>query len=1425
MLVLVGLGLSLIETGWAKNRIRELIVRQANQYLNATLTIGRLQGSLLRGIQLGDVALTLDGRSLVRIDEIALSYSIRELIEAGTTIRRIRLVRPRFELARQADGRWDIAAIVKRERREGEQTGPGRPIVIQSIEIDDGRVTLHDPLDFGATHAPTDYERLDARFAFAYYPVRWRLDFTSVSFLGHAPELTMTRLSGALGNGPGGWFFDRLSVDTPRSSFTVAGRVIRGDRPTELDLAANARRFSFQEWGGVLRGLRSIAVEASFDTTLKGPLSRLGTDLRLRGTGGSVTGRLTLDTSVPGWRGAGTVDVATLNLARWLNNPERPSDITGRVTFDLALELGRRFPRGVYTFDGPHAMYMNYAADDLKARGQITQEAVLIASATGTAYGAGVTAADSSIGIDSPFPYRFRGTITHIDLRAVPASVPVPHVESLLTFDYDTSGTFSNPYITGRAQFAASTFLGAGVAPGTVGSIDTSERPIHYTGEGDIVSVDLRRFGEGLDVAWLRDPRYRGTLAGRFHVDGRGSDSRTLSLRGGGRLTRADMFHGQLEDADVSVDIDAGTLKATYAGRFSGVDPAIPLADSRWEASLTGNGSVSATVTELLLRETTLDDYDVTGSLTLQPSTIHGVPIERGRLEAALRRSTLSLTQVEANGAAIDGRASGTLAFREGDASSISYDVTSADLSKLRELTGRDVAGMLSTKGRLDGPRAALHLAGDGSLTELDGYGVNALSVTGRYDVTVPADASAMSGRLEGRGSLVSIFGQAIREVSGTVAVDRQRVTVDLQLDESGRRGTIAGAMRLHLDDRSLDLETLTIGLGRAPWQLERSPRPLTIAWTDDRISIPRAVLIGPANDERVTIEGEWRTDGTGAVHVVVSHLFLDTIQAAFDRPTRYGGVLDADLTIRGTRERPIVTGTVSVANGRVERVSYQKLAGRVDYANRMFTIDLRLDQSPGVWITAAGTVPIGLFERGAPPQPIDVAVKSSGIDLGLVEGLTDVVRNVNGQLLIDARASGTSDDPHFIGAISIDRAAFDVASSGVKYKNARVGLTLTEDRVAVDSFRIEDSHGHALELRGSLGTHELKVGDLEMEATARQFEVLRNEFGRIDIDARLQLRGRFENPRLLGDLTITSGELRVDEILQRALFQPYATQQTAIGDVDAITALNPWQRLTLNLTLHVPNTLRLVGDNVQVSPGTPIGLGDINLRAAGDLYLYKDPRDPLYVTGSFDTLSGTYAFQGRRFDVDPASAVVFRGDVSPELYVGVLREISGVQVRVGVIGPMRQPELRLSSVPPLGESDILSLVVFNTSTNLLTAEQQQQLVVRAGTLAAGFLAAPIVSAISSQIGLDVLEIEAASDLQGNPGARVTIGQEIAPGLMARFSRQFGPEPYDEATLEYYLSRILRLRATFSDAQSLNLRSPFRRVERAGIDLLFFFSF
>ena len=98
--------------------------------------------------------------------------------------------------------------------------------------------------------------------------------------------------------------------------------------------------------------------------------------------------------------------------------------------------------------------------------------------------------------------------------------------KACFSFGYDVSGTFSHPFIVGQARLQPSTFLGAQVGAGTVGSIDTHQQPLHYSGEGDVANADVGRFGAGLDVGWLQDPRFAGTISGHFRVDGIGTESR-----------------------------------------------------------------------------------------------------------------------------------------------------------------------------------------------------------------------------------------------------------------------------------------------------------------------------------------------------------------------------------------------------------------------------------------------------------------------------------------------------------------------------------------------------------------------------------------------------------------------------------------------------------------------------------------------------------------------------------------------------------------------------------------------------------------------------------------------------------------------------------------------------------------------------------
>ena len=330
----------------------------------------------MRGVELSDVKLARNGRTLISIDDVAVAYSIRELFDQGTSIRQIRIARPHVVVEKEADGRWNLGALIKRSTRVEQRSGPGRPIHIRSIEVSDGHISVLEPVSFGAAHIPTVYEDSDLNFALDYQPVAWKASFANASFKGKAPDLRINQLTGSISDNADGWLFDHLLIDTPGSHFILDGRVDRRTPPVRLPLRVDAERFAFQEWSGILTGLKNIAIESQFNVQLDGPLAALQADLTLRSNGGNVRGGFVLNTTVPGWQAKGAVDVERLNLADWLNRADRPSDITGHVTFgltDVGLRAGGRFPVGTYTFDGAHAGYLDYAADNLKARGVLTR--------------------------------------------------------------------------------------------------------------------------------------------------------------------------------------------------------------------------------------------------------------------------------------------------------------------------------------------------------------------------------------------------------------------------------------------------------------------------------------------------------------------------------------------------------------------------------------------------------------------------------------------------------------------------------------------------------------------------------------------------------------------------------------------------------------------------------------------------------------------------------------------------------------------------------------------------------------------------------------------------------------------------------------------------------------------------------------------
>ena len=100
------------QTTWFKEWLRGFIVRQAEDYVNGRLSIGRLDGNLFTGIELGDIDVTMNGKHVVDVDEVGLQYNPVTLIKGDVVLDHIRLDRPKLVLERTTDG-WNLAHLIK----------------------------------------------------------------------------------------------------------------------------------------------------------------------------------------------------------------------------------------------------------------------------------------------------------------------------------------------------------------------------------------------------------------------------------------------------------------------------------------------------------------------------------------------------------------------------------------------------------------------------------------------------------------------------------------------------------------------------------------------------------------------------------------------------------------------------------------------------------------------------------------------------------------------------------------------------------------------------------------------------------------------------------------------------------------------------------------------------------------------------------------------------------------------------------------------------------------------------------------------------------------------------------------------------------------------------------------------------------------
>jgi uncharacterized protein involved in outer membrane biogenesis len=1426
LVLLVAGALVATQTSWFRDWARGFGERQAARLLNGQLAIGRLDGNLWSGATLTNVRITQDGREVVRVDRVRVTYNVRQLLSRHWRFPEITLTRPSIVLIHDANG-WHIANLLRPRRNDAPNA---QPVELPSLVIEQGAVAIEDAAAAaGGPRWPARVAALDGDFGLTLSRGLTDLVIRRATFEAADPALRVAELSGHWTAQEGRHDVRDLHLRTAASlldtSFAYRPPAAAGQRGT-LTVHAAPAPIDFAEFAELVPALegRPLALTGTADVT--GPLDRLAVKATLADPqAGGVDADVTLALGDPAKRITGDVKTTRLDLAPILKDRALASRLTSSDKVDLTFSGPWSFDTlsGTVGLQSTSSTIWGYQWDAVRGTVRIARR-ILTLDGSVQGYGARATAAGTIEPTAKPVRYALKGRMEGVDVRRLPKQLNLPPLESRISGDYTVAGTGSR--LDAAATFAPSSIEGTDVGGGSTGRFSNLDGVLRYGFTGHIAHADVQRWGRVLDVEAIRADDYASSFTGQLAVEGSGSTLDTLALNATAQLEPSTAFAATLGPADVTARIEGRTLTGSYRGTAGGFNA----------ERLTGRRDLAGTVAGMVDVQATLtrlgDPFDLgrlaaRGSVVLEPSTIGPLVIDVARMEGSLSNRQADITLFEAMGPRLTATASGRLALGDSGQSNLKYSASMTQLSDIGPLVGRMLGGRALVEGTVTGNRADLASVGTAAfsgLTADDSF--DALTLNAAFEVHVPnLDMRTLKADAKADATLVTVAGRSIPELTATVAYTDNRFRFEATANEAGRTITATGDLALLEDGREVTINRASLVTGPATWALADAG-PVRVRYQNGLLTLPQPITL-VNNGQELSAEGTLALtdDTTGSLDVVISGVNLTELGALVLSKRQLAGTITGDARITGRASTRNIVGNIKLLAGVVDGYAFQSLDTLVNYREGRAQVDAILIQSPTSALTATGSIPFSLSKGVLTDQPISVDITSAGIDLAVLEAANTGLVNAAGLLVVDVHVTGTGENPTASGTVKVQQGDFTLASTGAHYSNVAVDATLEGQALQFTRLLLHDDDGDPLQGTGRVQLVNRAVRDIEFVVSGNNFTVLDNELGTMSVDASLNLFGTIRAPKVAGLVRVHSARLEVDQIVERFAATPYtpesrpnaAAAPPAAGDEPSIP-------LGMNLTIQVPDNLIMRGRDIRTNTSA-VALGDVNLTAGGDFSLVREGSGAPVLIGTITTVRGTYDFQGRRFQVLRDGSITFRGNTPPDpaLNVTAERVISGIVAHVTVGGTMREPTVTLSSQPPLDQTDILSLIVFNQPANRLGQGQATNLGERAASLAGGFVATPLANTLGRALNVDIFELDPSGD-EGE-GPTVTIGQQVGERLFLKFRQLFGTRDASEFQLEYQLTDFLRLQGSIAEGQSSANRSLTRRVERGGIDLVVYFSY
>lgn len=628
------------------------------------------------------------------------------------------------------------------------------------------------------------------------------------------------------------------------------------------------------------------------------------------------------------------------------------------------------------------------------------------------------------------------------------------------------------------------------------------------------------------------------------------------------------------------------------------------------------------------------------------------------------------------------------------------------------------------------------------------------------------------------------------------------RFAIEMRTPSEARIAATGGVSRV-ADTTTMRLDTLSIRVdsGSAKWRGFDLAAPATVHIARNHTGMLDSLVLVHSDTGRVALRGTIGDSGAVNGRMELDRVPLADVGRLLQTSGLRGGTATATATVTGTREQPLMTGTLQLRDAVAGRVRLSALDARMDYANLRATVNGTLSVGGREALTANASLPLDLaLVPGRTRQrnePLSGRITSNRADLALLESLFPDVTSARGRFSTDIALAGTWERPSLRGQIQMDSGALSLENLGINLNQATADIGLAGDSIFIRRFgAISGLKSDSLGLSGVISLVDPRTPSFDLRLSANNFLAIdkaRTATLVITTTTPIALTGNSEAPRVRGALRIDRGKIYINAL----------TQRRGLDLSDNLDVIDTMSFGVNKLLPNAPSALvqNLQLDNVRVSIGDDVWLRspEANLKMGGTLRVTRSfgrdgTRARLALADSLVVERGTYQLNlgiaRPGFEVD-RGLVRFYGDpdIEPALDITALHTVretransnrQDVRIRVAIGGTINRPTLTLSSAdnPPLPESDMLSYLVTGEPAYALLgtayAEQGATLALR---LASSYLSSRLAGG-----RFDVVQVEPtalapgeAANLRENglgilASTRVGVGGQVARNTYFTFT-------------------------------------------------------